>query len=109
MPVTSGVGQQFDEGCNGTGRDDVRHEGPQFFDSFAMKCNPSFGDSGCLNEKGVLPSVGFHEMLVWDPKDGCHKTGESRAAPEVGPSLRPRWRVAKQLRRVEDMAAPDVR
>ncbi len=73
-----------------------------------MKRHPGFRDSCGLEEKGVLSRIGFNEVLVFDTQNGRYEAGESRAAAEIGPPLRPGWSMAKQLGGVEDMASPDV-
>ena len=87
--MASGVSQKIYEGRNSPGRHDVRRKRWQIFDSSTMKGNPSLGNSGGFDEKGVLARIGFNEVLVLDTQNGRHEAGEASAAPQVGPSLRP--------------------
>ena len=47
-------------------------------------------------------------MLIGRPKNGCYEAWKSCAAAEVGPAPGRGWRVAEQLRRVENVSTPDL-
>lgn len=61
-----------------------------------------------FDEKRIFPIIGFDEMLIRSTKNGGHEARESRATAEVGPTPGRGWGVMKQLRRIEDVPAPDV-
>lgn len=73
-----------------------------------VKRNLDLRGADGFDEKRIFTTIGFDEVLIRGPKNGGYEARESRATAEVGPTPGRGWGVLKQLRRIEDVPAPDV-